>query len=108
MLRSRRTRARLSVSSSVLGRNDAVARDFEAELEDQESLDVVIENLSKNLDDLENAEPLQLSDNNQNETDPTPRLRPKLTAKKPHDDTYRKEKLIFSLWPKLQQILQPR
>ena len=60
LLRSRRTRARLSVSSAGLGRNDAVARDFEAELEDQESLLVVIENLSENLDDLKNAEPVQL------------------------------------------------
>ena len=42
---------------------------------------MVIENLSKNLDDLKYAKPVQLSDINQNETDPTPRLKLKLTAK---------------------------
>ena len=48
LLCSRRTRARPSVLSG-LGRNDA--RNFEAELEEQENLGVVIDNLSKSLDD---------------------------------------------------------
>ena len=47
---------------------------------------MVIDNLSNNLDDLKNAKPVQVSDINQIETDFTPRLRPKLTSKKPHDE----------------------